>query len=67
MSANRSKYRTTKDILVPKGTHVVFVSHQKQEVYRLAQALVRISEEAIYEWHMNFDDAVREGLIEKIE
>jgi hypothetical protein len=62
-----SRYRTTRDILVPKGTNVVYISQQKQHTYRLAQALIRFSEDMIYEWQMNFDDALRAGLIEKIE
>jgi hypothetical protein len=61
------RYRTTKDILVPKGTNVIYVSKQKQHSYRLARALIRISHDMIYEWQMDFDDALRARLIEKIE
>ena len=39
---------------------------RKQEVYRLAQSLIRFRDDMLYEWHMNFDDAQRAGLIEKV-
>ena len=42
MTANNSKYRTTKDIIIPKGSNVIFVSRMKQEATRKAQALVNL-------------------------
>ena len=66
-AANVNKYRTTRDILVPKGTRVIFINHIRQENYRLAQALVSPGPDLQYEWTMNFDDALREGLIEKVD
>ena len=62
-----NRFRTTKDILVPKGTSVIFISHQKHEAYRQAQALVRVDADKLYQWNMAFDDAIAAGLIEKIE
>ena len=64
---HRSKFRTTRDIVIPKGNPVVFVAHAKQEVYRLANSIVRLNPDMIYEWSMSFDDAVLAGLIEKVE
>ena len=52
-----NRFRTTKDILVPKGTSVIFVSYQKHEAYRQAQALVRVDADKLYQWNMDFDDA----------
>lgn len=67
MAANLNKYRTTKDILVPKGTRVIFIGHIRHEAYRLAQALVGHGPDMQYEWQMSFDDALKAGLIEKVE
>ena len=67
MAANLNKYRTTKDIIVPRGTRVIFIRHIKQEAYRLAQALVGHGPDMQSEWTMSFDDALKAGLIEKIE
>ena len=39
---HRNRFRTTSDIVIPKGNPVIFVSHVKQEAYRLANALVRV-------------------------
>jgi ABC-type molybdenum transport system ATPase subunit/photorepair protein PhrA len=66
-AANRTRYRTTRDIVVPKGNNVIFVSHMRQDTYRLAHSIVRISPDMIYEWQMAFDDALASGLIEKVE
>ena len=66
-AANTNRYRTTRDILVPKGSRVIFIKHVKQEAYRLAQALVGHGPDMQYEWTMSFDDALKAGLIEKID
>lgn len=65
--ANRNKYRTTRDLTIPKGNNVVFVSHQRTEAYRLAHSIVRLNADMIYEWTMSFDDALAAGLIERVE
>ena len=65
-AANVTRYRTTRDILVPKGTLVIFVSVMKQDIRRVAQALVKFGADAQYTWMMDFDDALDSKLIEKI-
>jgi hypothetical protein len=65
-AANITKYRTTKDIVVPKGTHVVFVNHMRQDVVRAASAVVGVGKDMHYDWLMYFDDALESGLIEKV-
>ena len=60
------KYQTTRDILVPKGTLVVYVHKMKKDVERVANAFVRAGPDMHYEWIMYFDDALRLGWIEKV-
>ena len=67
MTANNSKYRTTKDIIIPKGSNVIFVSRMKQEATRKAQALVNLGGGRIYDWMMDFDAALEAGLIEEVK
>ena len=61
------KFRTTKDILIPAGTNVVYVARMKQDVVRMAQAIVKAGPHQHYEWLMHFDDAVSRKLIEEIK
>ena len=63
-SANR--YRTARDIVVPKGQIVVFVSKMRKEIERTALAVVNAGPDTQYEWTMYFDDALRSGLIEEV-
>ena len=65
-AANVNKYRTTKDILIPAGTNVVFVSRMRQDVYRAAMAMVKAGPDMHYEWLMNFDEAIKLGFIELV-
>jgi hypothetical protein len=66
-AANRNLYRLCKDVTIPKGNRVIFVSHQKVDAYRLAHSIVRVNPDMLFEWTMSFDDALACGLIEKIE
>ena len=66
-AANVNKYRLTKDVLVPRGTRVIFISHIKQDAYRLAQALINIAPDMQYTWEMDFDSGLKAGLIEVVE
>lgn len=61
------KYRTTRDIVVPKGSRVVYVGRMKKDMSRLATALVRWDHDKVYEWIMHFDDALEAGLIEEVK
>lgn len=65
--ATSLKYRLTQDIVIPKGTRVIFIAHIRQEAYRQAQALISHSPYAQSEWQINFDEAIKAGLIEKVE
>jgi len=65
--ASKCKYQTTKDIFIPKGTSVVYVGRMRQEVERTAQAFIPAGPNMHYEWLMYFDDALKIGLIEKVE
>lgn len=60
------KYQTTRDILVPKGTAIVYIHKMKKDVERVASAFVRAGPDMHYEWHMYWDDALRLGWIEKV-
>jgi hypothetical protein len=66
-AVNISKYRTTKPIIVPAHTNVIFISHIRQDSYRLAQALITINPDLQYEWNCGFDAALKAGLIERVE
>lgn len=66
-AANVNLYRTTQNIIIPKNTRVVFISHVRQEAYRLASALINLGPEIQYEWVMDFDTALAAGFIEKVE
>lgn len=61
------KYRTTRDIVVPKGSRVVYVGRMRKDMFRLATAMVRVDEDKLYEWLMQFDDALASGLIEEVK
>ena len=60
------RYRLCRDLTVPKGNTVVYVSKMKKDVERVAMAIFRISEDIHGEMHVYFDDALRAGLIEEI-
>ena len=60
------KFRTTRDIVVPRGTNVVYVHRMKMDVERVARVFIRAGEDMHYEWQMFWDDALRAGLIEKV-
>lgn len=64
---SQRKFRTTRDIIVPKGSNVVYIGRMKQEVTRLAHAFVKAGPDIYYEFLMNFDDALELGWIEEIE
>lgn len=66
VNINTTRYRTTRDILIPKGNHVIFISHIRQDAYRLAQSLVTLNADTQWTWEMDFDSAIKAGLIEKI-
>ena len=66
LAPNLNKYRTTKDIVVPKGTLVIFIAHMKQDIRRAAQALISHGKDRQYTWLMDFDEAIDSKLIEKI-
>ena len=61
------KYRTAKDIVIPKGHNVVFVGRMNHEIVEAVTALVNIGDDRIFDWYMFRDDALAAGLIEEIE
>jgi hypothetical protein len=64
-SAQR-KYRLARDVTLPKGNVVVYVSKMKKEVERVALAVISLGEDAHGEFSIYFDDALRLGLIEEV-
>ena len=60
------KYRTTRDILIPKGTLIVYIHRMKKDVERVASAFVRAGPDRHYELTMFWDDALKANLIEKV-
>ena len=61
-----AKYRIARDIMLPKGTTVVYVHKMRKDVERTALAIVRAGEDMHWEFQMFFDDALRAGLVEEI-
>jgi hypothetical protein len=66
-SSVTGRYRTARDVTIPKGTLVVYIHRMKKDVDRVANAFVRAGPEMYYELQMHWDDALRLGWIEKIE
>lgn len=66
-AANINRYRTTRNIIVPAGTTVVYVSRMKKDVERVASAIVSAGPDMHYEWQMHFDDALELGWIERVD
>lgn len=66
MAPIKVKFRTTRDILIPKGSPVVFVARMNKVVERTATAFVKAGPDMHYEWLMYFDDALAAGLIEEM-
>lgn len=60
-------YRTTKDIIIPKGTHVMAVTSMRQHVVHAAMAVIAVGKDAHFDWLMYVEDALREGLIEEVQ
>ena len=67
LQRSRKKYKTSRDIVIPRGTTVVYVRQMKHEVMETAVALVTLDPLHSYEWMMSFDDALTSGLIEETE
>lgn len=65
MSAKR--YRTAKEITIPKGQSVVSVSRMKHEIIDSALAVVRVGQDTHFDWFMSRIDALEAGLIEEYE
>ena len=64
---NRNKsYHTTRDITIPAGTKVVFITSMRQHVVDVAMAVVAVGKDMHFDWLMYADDALKEGLIEEI-
>ena len=63
---SRRKYRLTRDIAFPKGNRVVYVGRMKHDIYRAAMAIVSIGPDLQYELFTNWDEAVKQGLIEEV-
>jgi hypothetical protein len=61
------KFQTAKDIVIPKGTRVVYVSKMRQEVSNMASVMMSVGAHKHYDWLMHFDDALGSGLIEEIK
>lgn len=65
--AQHRRFRTTKDIVVPKGSPVVYIGRMKQDVERMVQVIVKAGPHKHFDWLMHFDDALEAGLIEEVE
>ena len=61
------KYRVAKDIVIPKGHAVVFVSRMKHDIVEAVTALVSVGGDRHFDWYMYREDALDAGLIEEIE
>jgi hypothetical protein len=59
-------YRTTRDIVIPKGTKIVVVTSMKQHIVHAAMAVIAVGKHAHFDWLMYVEDALKEGLIEEI-
>jgi hypothetical protein len=62
----RKKYRTTRDIVIPKGHTLIYASRMKHDVLETVMAVVSIGNDRHYDWFMARDDALAAGLIEEI-
>ena len=60
------RYRTTKDILIPKGHRVVFASRMKQDLLEMVAAVVAVGPDMHFDWLMARTDALEAGLIEEV-
>ena len=66
MAVKSKKYQFAKDVVIPRGTHVMYVKHMRQDVVAAATALVGIGKDMHFDWLMYFDDALEAGLIEEV-
>lgn len=62
----RKKYRLARDFAFPKGNTVVYVGRMKHDIYRAAMSIVSIAPDFQYEMFMNWDEALKLGLIEEV-
>jgi hypothetical protein len=60
------KYRVVKDIVIPKGHHVYFVSRMKHDILEAVTAMVPVGPDRHFDWYMFRDDALEAGLIEEV-
>ena len=60
------KYRLARDITFLKDNAVVFVGRMKHDIYRAAMVHQNVGPELSQELFMNFDEAMRAGLIEEV-
>jgi hypothetical protein len=65
--ADKKKFQTAKDIVIPKGTRVVYIGKMRQEITNVASVLMGVGKHAHFDWMMHFDDALEAGLIEEVE
>ena len=65
-TVKHKRYRLCRDLTIPKGNVVVYVSKMNKRVERVAMTIFRISEDVYGETHVYFDDALRSGLIEEV-
>ena len=62
----KANYRTTRDIVIPAGTPIMYIRSMKHHVTHQASALVNIAPNMSFDWMMYFDDAFTIGLVEEI-
>jgi hypothetical protein len=65
--ADHKKYRIAKDIVIPKGTKVLFVSKMNQAIVEAMTAVVGVGKDMHFDWIMYREDALESGLVEEIE
>ena len=61
------KYRTAKDIVIPKGHRVIFVGRMKHDILEAVHAVISAGPDKHFDWFMGRDDALEAGLIEESE
>ena len=60
------KYRTAKEIVIPKGHRVVFAGRMRQDLLEMVAAVVPVGPDMHFDWLMARTDALEAGLIEEV-
>ena len=66
LNRNQRRYRTAKEIVIPKGSSVVYVNKMNHVVTETALVMIVLEGDYSFDWMMQFQDAFASGLIEEI-